>query len=250
MKFDIISIVYIAIVAIMFLVGLKKGFMKVLINFIKGTVAILVAIVLSKPLAKLIIGTNLGTNFVNLLTDTFTNKGGIFIQTVTEATKTDVISQALTELKIPEVLNNIFLQLMDKLISAEFIPAEGATVATVLGNVIAYYAILVVMFILLFVAARIVASLLNKILNSLIKIPLIGMLNSLAGGVINAAIGVVVVCLISYGISFLIPVNETLGTWLTNTMALNDDSVTSISKYLYQNNYIAKIIVYLQTLSF
>ena len=250
MKFDVISIAYIAIVAIMLIVGLKKGFMKVLINFIKGTLALLVAIALSRPLANFLIGTGAGTGLSNTLVTAFEGKGGIFTDLVYEATKQESISHALAELKLPEVLNNILFTIIDKLITSDYIPAEGATVGFVLGHAISYYIFLVAAFIVLFIAARIVAALLNKILNALLKIPLLGFVNKLAGGVLNAAIGVVVVCFISYGLTMLMTTNEAIATWLTQTMALNDESVTSISKYFYQNNFVAQVIAFLQTLSF
>ena len=87
MAFDVISIVYISIFVLSVLVGLKRGFLKTLVSFIKGLGSFVVAVFLCKPLATLLTNSSVGAKMAVKMSDYFLAKGGVFTATVTNEIK-------------------------------------------------------------------------------------------------------------------------------------------------------------------
>ena len=128
------------------------------------------------------------------------------------------------------------------------ISGKEYTVGEVLAQCVSYFVFLVVAFLILFIIIRIITGILNKLFESLEQVPVIDSVNKLLGAVINAAIGILFVCLISYGLTFVIPLDNSVSTWLIETMKVNENDVFTISKFFYQNNFLTKIITWIQNL--
>ena len=245
MKFDIVSIVYVVIILLFALFGLKRGFFKTLVSVIKSVISFVSALFLCKPIASILVTTSLGTSIQTKLFDAFTSKGGIFATAITENNKATLVSNALTQLNIPSILHEYFTKLV-----SDYIPVtgEGITVANVMSSSLTYYIMVVVSFILVLLIVSILCLLLKKVFALLEQIPLISSLNKLLGFVINGALGVLTIMVISFVLTMVLPLNETLSNWFADTMMLNDTHVFTISKYFYTENFLLKIIAFIQSL--
>lgn len=240
MAFDVISIVYISIFVLSVLVGLKRGFLKTLVSFIKGLGSFIAAVFLCKPLATLLTNSSLGAKMSVKMSDYFLAKGGVFTATVTNESKDLLLSNALEEINIPEFLHEFLSSLI-------VIPNEGSVnMANVLGISIAYYIFLGISFILLFLLGLIVMFLISKVFAAIEQIPFVGVINKVLGALVSGAMGLVVICFISYVITLIVPTGNELSNWLVETMRLNDSEVFTISKYFYENNFLVKLIAIIQ----
>ena len=245
MKFDIISIVYLVILLIYVLIGLKKGFFKTLTGLIKSLLSLLIALFLAKPLTNFVMDTGIGTSITSKIESFLVSKDGIFVSTITSETKTAVIADCLTQLNIPQIFHSFLTSLIDKYV---VVGSEPVTVAKALAPSVSYYLIYIVVFILLFVVGLIICAILNRIFDKLSTIPLVGILNKLLGVGLNLIIGLVIICVLSYGLTFLVPLDNSISSWLVKTMGLENSEFMSISKYFYEHNFLLKIIAFFQKL--
>ena len=242
MAFDIISIIYIAIIVLFALIGLKRGFFKTLVSFLKGIISFVISILLCEPLARLLTNSKIGSTLAIKISDVLNARGGLFTATITLENKEALLSQALTEIKIPEVLHEFISSLV-------VVPSEGSvTIGNALALSITYYIFIAITFIVLLILARLAVRLIAKIFKSLEQIPFVGVTNKLMGTILNAFIGFVIVCVISYGITCLIPLNNEISSFLIETMRLEDSEVFTISKFFYENNFLLTIIAAIQSL--
>lgn len=245
MKFDIISIIYVVIILLFALVGLKRGFFKTLVSFIKSVVSLVLSFFLCKPLAQLLMSGSLGLKLQDVLLNSFNNQGGIFLTAITESNKSEVVSSALQQINIPNILNGYLTNLV-----SNYIPTtgEGITVANALSSTISYYILIVISFILISIAVAILCFVLRKIFAVIEQIPIISSLNKIGGLLLNGVCGFIFVCIISFALTIVMPLNETLSNWLSDTMMLNDSLVFTISKYFYEQNFLVKIFAFIQSL--
>ena len=195
---------------------------------------------LSKPIARFLVSTSLGENWAKSMTDSLSLKGGLYTSESQEA-----IDQVINEMKLP----GFIAERLPKLIEGLFPNIEeGQTVAEVLGPAIVYYSFIVIAFVCVFLMCQLLVALLTKLFkrmeesSNLIKIS-----NRLLGGVLSLFIGFIIVCLITYGISFLLPMENALSNWLVSEMKLKEDTMT-VSKFFYENNFLAYIINFVQSL--
>lgn len=245
MKFDIISISYIIIVFIFLCVGIKRGFFKTLISLVKNILSFIFAAFLSDPIAKLLIKTSLGNSLNTKLLDFFNSKGSLYTTTVTEESLHELITNGLNSIHLPESVHSTVFNTINKMVD---ISGNEYTVGEVLAQCISYFICLVVAFLILFIIIRIITGILNKIFETLEQVPVIDSVNKLLGAAINAVIGLLFVCLISYGLTFVIPLDNSVSTWLIETMKLKENDVFTISKFFYENNFLTLIITWIQNL--
>ena len=245
MKFDVLTIVYLVIILLYLIIGLKKGFFKTLTGLIKSVLAIVIAIFLARPLTSLVVGTGIGDGINGKIETWLLGKEGVFTSVVTADTKDAVIVQALGQLNIPSVFHSWLAKMIDQYVE---VGTEGVTVAAALAPAITYYLFYAAVFIVLFIIGLIICAILNKIFEKLEEIPFVGGLNKLLGVVLNLAIGLLVICVISYGLTFLVSLDNGISKWLVETMALDNPEVKSISKFFYENNFLIKIIAFFQGL--
>jgi hypothetical protein len=81
------------------------------------------------------------------------------------------------------------------------------------------------------------------------KLPIIGALNKILGMALNGIVGLLLICLISYGLTFIIPLDLGISNTLIDIMQLDNPEVTSVSKFFYENNFLLIIIAFFQELS-
>ena len=239
MKFDVISIAYIVIFVIFVLIGLKKGFFKTLLSLAKSILSLVASIFLTIPLTKFLCKSQVGIFIGDKISTNLTAKDAIFQTIVTESNKTEVVNAGLKKLNISDTISS----LLSKFISNK-IEANGETLASSIGTALTYYILIIVSFILIYIVIYLLTFILNKVFDSFTSFSIGKFLDKLLGVAIFTVFALFVICLISYGIVALVSVGGSLSDWLTNTICLNTDEIT-ISKFVYMNNPIEKIISYI-----
>ena len=246
MTFDVVSIIYIAIFVLFIIIGLVKGFFKTIISFMKDLMTFVLSILLCKPISNLLINSSLGIKMDNGLIEYFKGQGGIFALDINASNKDVVIEQTLQESNLPESLNSMFTSIIDKLLIDH---PEGINIAEALSHTITTYACYAIAFIALFVVIRLLAIFLTKIFSFVEKLPIIGALNKILGMALNGIVGLLLICLISFGLTLIIPLDLGISNTLVDIMQLDNPEVTSVSKFFYENNFLLIIIAFFQELS-
>ena len=212
MKLDIVSLIFFIIIFVSVMSGLKKGFFKILVNIIRGILSFALAILLAKPIADLLSTTPIGETLCSKLNSAFLNQGGVFSITITESNKAEVLKQALSEINIPEFLSNVLSNFITNLVEVN----GSVSVAEALSNSLTYYILIAIAFIVVFVIAP----------NILFAVPING----------------------SFSIFLNMPFSNEFSTWFSETIMLNDPETFTLAKYFYENNFVLKIIAYIQSL--
>lgn len=244
MKLDIVSLIFFIIIFVSVMSGLKKGFFKILVNVIRGILSFALAILLAKPIADLLSTTPIGETLCSKLNSAFLNQGGVFSITITESNKAEVLKQALSEINIPEFLSNVLSNFITNLVEVN----GSVSVAEALSNSLTYYILIAIAFIVVFVIVIILSLILNGIFKKIEKLPFIGTANKILGAIFNGVVGLVVVCFITFLITLIIPFSNEFSTWFSETIMLNDPETFTLAKYFYENNFVLKIIAYIQSL--
>ena len=240
MAFSVIDIVFISIFVLSVLVGLKRGFLKTLVSFIKGLASFVIAVFICKPLATLLTNSSVGSKLAVKISEYLVAKGGVFTATVTAESKDILLSNALQEANIPSFLHEYISSLI-------VIPSEGTVnMGNALALSITYYIYLGISFLLVFLLGLILMFLISKIFAVIEQIPFVGLINKVLGALVSGAMGLVVICFLTYVITLIVPTGNELSTWFVETMRLNDSEVFTISKYFYEHNFLVKLITIIQ----
>lgn len=237
-EFDIMSIIFTAIILIAFIVGVVKGLIGAIISFLSSIGSVFFASLLSEPVGKLLYETSFSRVVYNPIFSWVSTQGeGMLNQTITPETKDEFLTQAFDALNIPE----LFRGPLNEVISS-FIPQDGANLAEVLSESLTVYAMGAISFIVLTIVIFLLFFLLKKYAKKFNEIPVIGGFNRLLGGVVGIGIGITVCCIICFGVSFLSTYNVSFAIDLLTLMKIDDDSVWTLAKVIYNNNFILSLI--------
>lgn len=230
---DYISIAFIVILIIAVIVNAVKGFATSLISLVAGLGSIVLAVLLATPVGNLLYQTGLGPSIQGGIDGWVSSSlGSLADMALTE----ENLAQAFSQLNIPEILAK---PLTEMIANANL---DTASVAEAISTSLANYACIAISFIVLWIVFLVVFSLLGKLVKGINKIPLVGVLNHILGGVFGLAIGLLVCFLACYIIQLIGSMNGDLNETLSEMMHLTDEGAWSISKALYEINFIPKII--------
>ena len=244
MKFDIISVVFLLIILLYVIRGFKKGFINTVLKFLKGLISLVVAIIVAKPLANFLFTTPVGEFFITKLNDGFVSKGEIFNTIITSENKDLIISGVLTEMNIPTFISNFISSYISSLIVVE----ENVTIAHAFATSLTQFILIVIGFLAAFVVTLILVFIISKIFKVIENLPIVGALNRLVGGVFSGLIGLFIVSLITFLISLILPFSNEFASWYSSTIMLDDPNTFTFAKFIYENNFIAKLIELINTL--
>ena len=238
-KFDYISIFFLIVLLMSVVINIKKGFFSALISLCAGIGSIILAILLCKPVGEALYHTEMGSGlYDNIYSWVSSQADGLFANPVTAETKDAMFQQAFEVLKIPSILQGALVNILSPLV-----PETGEVVfAEVLSESFATYTLIVLSFIVLWLVFFIVFKIIGIFTKKLNKVPFVGFVNRLLGGVLGLFIGAVFCFVICYGLSFVFSMglgfSDTVAAW----MGLHDDGVWSISKTFYEMNLIQRLI--------
>lgn len=198
----VIDIIVVAIAILGAFIGYKKGMSGILIKVIGLILAIVLAFVLQMPIAKMLYNSGIGNSLNGMIKDGInetlqkgkfdseTNKGDTFYSYLIKGVATDE--------QIETVSSNITMTLL-KAIS----------------------------FIATFLIVRIIIYIIANLLNVVVKIPLIGIVNSLLGMALGLISYITILFIILMALYLVAPITDKIDNIINQT---------TITKILYNNN--------------
>lgn len=200
------DLVLVAIIALCGFIGYKQGLIKAAIKIAAFLIAIIVALMLYKPVSTLVINnTRIDDNIKNTIIEKITPEG---MKKEDKVTSTANISQ-----KIVDTTNN----------SIE-------NIAGTLTNKI----IEIVVLLLLFVSVRIILIFVTALSNLITKIPILKQFNEVGGLIYGLIKGLLIIYVI---LGILLMCEPLLGNSVPNLI-----SSSIVTKFIYNNNILVKLI--------
>lgn len=237
-KFDFLSIAYIVIILLALVIGIFKGFLNSFLSLMVFLGAILIAYFVSRPLANWLESMPLQDQiYQGIYGWLSTGNEEAFAVIITNENKDEILSQIMESLSIPEFLSNKIIPLLEA-----NIPQEGIEVGILICTTITYYALTAISFLIAWLVAFIILLIVKSILKKILKFNFIKAIDRLLGGIVGLAVGICLCLVISYGISFASSMNEGIYAYFNELLYLEDDSVYTIAKMLYQTNILQSIL--------
>ncbi len=219
----VLDVIFVAVLAIAFYTGFKRGFVKSLINFVGTIIALVVAWLSSGPIAVWIYD--------------LTARQGLYDR-IYESTELQGISDGIREIYDP--LPDFVKQLMENAgVSEQYLQTTMSGSSDVVANAMvdaispAFIAIIsIVVFVIVFALLLVLVTALAKLVTPLVKVKFVEQVDKSIGGVFGALMGVIVVWILA---SFLLFVSFAIQPdGVTPVQAAIDDSllvkgVTTIS---------------------
>ncbi len=229
-----IDIIVLGIILLFAIIGLCKGFVKVVISLSSGLLSLLIAYFLAPKFTTFLQGTVINDKIFGFLLNWVNGKGEIFSQPIPEGGIPEVIAG---ELNLPGFL----IDFINKLIESD--PSyQGQILGEVVANSATYYVLMIIAFIVLSLLARIIIAIISKLLTKLIeKGGAIKFVNRLLGLVVGICKGALIVFFIFWIAGFL---SSWIGS-LNNLIVeyINPDSPEfGIARWIYNHNFIDYII--------
>ena len=208
----VIDLVLIIILAINIFLGYKKGLVNVIFNLCAFLVAMLITIILYRPIAGIVIN---NTKLYDNIRQTVLDKGIL--------EKKDDVSQDSSDIN-KYIQIHTYNALTD--VQSNSIEAVADSIAINTVNIIVSIS--------LFVVVRILLVFAKTFAGALAELPIIKQFNKLGGVLYGAIVGLVLIYIILTIMFFVVSINGSYD--ITNAI---DSSI--ITKYLYQNNIILNI---------
>ena len=209
----IIDLTIIAIVLISTFIGYKRGLVSVIFNLCAFIVALVVTMVLFRPITNLVIN---NTDFDDRIEEIIIDKG------------------VATEKQETEEQGNDINQYIDKYVKKSVNETKNNVIESS-AKVIAEKVIAVAVWIILFILIRIVLIFAKFIINGIANLPIIKQCNELGGIIYGFIVGLFIVYAILAILFFVVSVNN------TGVVANAIDS-SYIAKIIYGNNIILNFI--------
>lgn len=225
----IIDIVVIVFLLLMVLLGLKNGFMKMLISLI-GVIATLVAtIFLAVPFANFLSGFIPFDNWIGTPIQGWIEGFGGIATVPVPTTGAEMANILSAELNIPTFISNMIGPWIFSAIPSGL---AGETAAAVLAAAMCRVIVIAISAVLLFILIRIAVALLQRLFKSLTQIKFIGAIDKTFGLVLGAVKGYFIVLLVFTAMSAMMAFSfmQPVANQLENS---------KFSKWIYDNNFIA-----------
>lgn len=199
----ILDLIFVLILAVCIIIGIKQGFVRSLLGIASLFVSIIAAVYLYKPFIDMLYGIPAVSGIIDSCIESI--KNAILSALGTGETQ-----------NIPPVLG-VFI--------GDMIASSNEAIATALAEA-AFSCILVIVFIIL---VRIAIAVLVKALNLFTKLPVIKQFNGLLGGIMGLITGVIV-CYIAATILFVWS-NTEGGIWINEALASS-----AVAKHFFETN--------------
>lgn len=208
----IFDIILVAIIALNVFICYRKGLVKLAVGLIAVIVAIIISVVLYKPVSNIIIeNTEIDENIENTIIENFS-----------------------AETDEQEDTDNGFMKYMEKYVNDSINKTRNQIVLEA-SNVIATKVINICVFLGIFIVARIVLILLTFIADIIMSLPILKQFNK-AGGIIYGLIKALLIIYVILAIIFFI-IYVSGNTTLSNAI-----SSSYITKFFYNNNLLLNLI--------
>ena len=210
----ILDIILIALIAISIFLGYKKGLIKLAVKLFAFVIAVVVTLVLYKPVSNLIIEkTELDDNIKDVIIENGTQE---------------------IEENNGEIKEDGFMSYMQDYVGDTIAEAQN-DIVTIVAEVVSVKAINLIAIIGIFVVTRVALILLTFISDLITKLPIIKQFNKLGGTVYGVLRGLLIVYFV-LAIAFLV-VSATGNNAIISAI---DGSI--VTKFMYTNNILLNII--------
>lgn len=236
-QIDVVSIILLVGFIAFVVIGAIQGFFKVLIDLASSILSAIVSILLAKPVGMLIYNTGCFTKAIEKCTAFLISKHSLFESVITSENKNELIEKGLNHFNVPAVLSNVVTSIGEKVMPE----TNGETIALFLSNALFVAISVIIAGLLMFLIINILVFILKLFVRKLDEIRFIRKLNHLLGALIGAVNGCIFVLagLVILSLLLLIPpLHEPVG----NLIALNNDEVFTIGKWLYELDIIGWLL--------
>ena len=233
MNLSIIDYIVIGVILISAIIGIKKGFVKVLFSLIRKFASFFIAIFLVKPVRSFLRTTVVNEKIYGFFLNWVSGKGEQFNQPVPEGGMSDALKESL---KLPKFL----CDLLSKVIG-DGSATEGMTLGEVFSETLTYYVLTIIAFILLLIVASIVIALLSKIFVSIFESEQLKGINRFLGFILGIAIGVATIWIAFIIVDFA----GTIIPWIQEKvvgMVDPENQEFGIARWLYNNNFMSTLV--------
>lgn len=204
--FILVDLIVVGIIALFTFLGYKQGLVKAAIKILSFFIAIIVALVLYKPISNVIVNnTQIDENITNTIMEKITPEG--------ISSKDEV-----------EMTDNLAIKLV----------GEATSTIEEISNAFAIKLIEVCVLLLLYIVIKIALRFILALTDIITKLPLIKQVNKLGGTIYGVVKGIIIVYVILGVIYLVAPI--------INKNVSNAIDKSFITKNLYNNNIILKII--------
>lgn len=181
---SIVDIVFVALLILLAVIGLYKGFLKSALSMVGSLASFLAAYVLAKPFAGLLDSMFKLTSKIGGKVTNWLNSLGEFFSTVRSGEDFSAISGEMASGGISGVVQ----KLANLLLKGANIPT-GESVGSVLGTKIASVITVVIAFIVAFVLIRIILKILEKLSDKITQVKIFGAIDKILGFIFGLAKG-------------------------------------------------------------
>lgn len=229
---DYITIAYIVIALICIIAGISSGFFKVLLGLLKGVISLVAAFILTKPITTLIVDKTSVTNgFFEKIQTWILSKGDSFSAVVNAENFEESLSKGLTEMNVPTFLHTFITKISSKYFNLDTDIQLGECIA----KAIVYLSAMAIIFIILLIIFRIIIGILKRIFAKINDIPILGGINRLLGAAVGLVFGILIIAVVSWGLTFIVAIPGNVSEFLTTQMKLGEDTFT-LSKWFFEHN--------------
>ena len=240
MQFGIIDFVLIGISVIVALIGLKRGIVKQLTSGITFISAIVIAFFTYKYVANYILTSDIFYNINEKFYNLVASKAS---EAAIKATIAGVagVKEVLSAVKIPGFLQGMFIKSLDATIASN----PSMLVGDYVSNAFATKAIIVGSCIAMFIVGIIVVAILVALLRKIADLPGIKVVDRLLGMIFSLAKWAIAVCVLLFVVTLLYKIpgfGANVENFMKAQINLDDDTYMSLTKWVYVNNPVLKII--------
>lgn len=235
----IIDIVIVAILAIFLIVGIKRGFMLMLLPLLSIVLAVVLGFALKGPIRSLLNKTPLEskiaasvTNLVQKALDK--NESGEASEAEVETNKEEG-EKAVKDTGIPKYIADLVKKWAAN--NADEVYGKSSDTAAILGSKVASFIMDLIAFLIIAVVVIIVLLIVKLIIKSTreLNVPVLHQLGSLGGGIVGVVLGIAIL----YGVAFIIGMLASCGILTGFADALKKSFLGGL---LYNHNLIGRLV--------
>jgi uncharacterized membrane protein required for colicin V production len=192
----IIDIVFVAVVVILAIVGLVKGFAKSLISMVGNLAAIVIAILIARPFADLInMITGADGFFGGLIKDVFVGFNEGFNTIAVTISPSGMVSPELAQSMALDLhgRGNIFFEILYRMIFTSEFPSGTISLGDIIGGVIGGLVVIIIAAVLAFILLKIALFIIERVAKKLTEFSIIGGIDKVLGFVFGAVKGLLFV---------------------------------------------------------
>ena len=238
----ILDIIIIVILSVSILLGYKKGLTKSLVKIFSFFIAIVISLILFKPISNLVIAnTDIVNNLQNTITNTFKDEEekNKKIESEEKQYTEDNNEKEKLEKEQYENSEKNFTNIFNKYIERKIIEAGNDAkdyVIDLASREISVFIVNISIYIILFIIIRIILIFIKALAEYITKIPGIKQCDELLGGGYGAIRACIIILTIFTILSIILSIFRIDGI----TEIINQ---SIISKFIYENNIIIKIFL-------